>query len=183
MDTPNLLDIALADKPDLKRLTIFSYSSGWIDLIPFGDFKIYTRMYSFIFTIQHEVFMRNRAKCKSCNDVLESYHRGDYVECKCGEISISGGNETYECYARDWENFVRVDDEDNEIMVRIEEDVKPLYNGDDNDLMRIVDEMIRIVEDLPSHALTEPITHYDYLSLLMVIRKMAKMLDDKKNET
>ena len=40
--------------------------------------------------------MRNRAKCKLCSSVIESYHRYDEVSCKCGEINISGGNDVLE---------------------------------------------------------------------------------------
>ncbi len=56
--------------------------------------------------------MKNRAKCKKCHSVLESFHEFDYITCKCGEIAISGGNQKLECYANDWSNFLRVDDND-----------------------------------------------------------------------
>lgn len=129
--------------------------------------------------------MRNRAKCKLCDSVLESFHKGDYVECKCGEISISGGNETYDCYAKEWKNFVRVDDLDNEIMVKVEysEDVKPLYkeeSKEDVDLLFILDEMIKNIERLPSEAMSTYINHYDYMNIMMVMKTMYKKLDDKK---
>lgn len=61
--------------------------------------------------------MRNRAKCKACNEILESFHEFDYVSCKCGEIGISGGLVRYEVSARNPENFLRVDDDGHEIPV------------------------------------------------------------------
>ena len=56
--------------------------------------------------------MRNIAKCKLCSSIIESKHRHDYVSCLCGEISIDGGNDYHKCFAKDWRNFVRVDDEE-----------------------------------------------------------------------
>jgi hypothetical protein len=35
----------------------------------------------------------NRAKCLLCNDVITSEHLHDFKTCKCGNLSIDGGNE------------------------------------------------------------------------------------------
>lgn len=37
--------------------------------------------------------IRNMAKCKICDDVIESKHTHDYVMCKCGAIFLDGGKE------------------------------------------------------------------------------------------
>lgn len=63
--------------------------------------------------------MRNRAKCKLCSDILESFHRYDYVSCRCGEISIDGGQDLFRCASKDWNNFLRVDDNGNEITIKV----------------------------------------------------------------
>lgn len=34
----------------------------------------------------------NRAGCRDCGDVITSTHRHDYVTCKCGNISVDGGD-------------------------------------------------------------------------------------------
>lgn len=68
--------------------------------------------------------MRNRAKCKICEEILESFHRHDYVTCKCGEISIDGGQDYWRCSAKDWSNFLRVDDNGNEFSPEIIEKEK-----------------------------------------------------------
>lgn len=34
----------------------------------------------------------NRAGCRDCGDVITSTHRHDYVTCKCGKISVDGGD-------------------------------------------------------------------------------------------
>lgn len=35
---------------------------------------------------------RNRARCMSCGDTIESLSRHDFVRCKCGRIAVDGGN-------------------------------------------------------------------------------------------
>lgn len=55
--------------------------------------------------------MRNRAKCKNCDSILESFTLYDYVECSCGGIAIDGGSYRLNAYARNWENFLRIDDD------------------------------------------------------------------------
>ncbi|WP_169710769.1 DUF7695 domain-containing protein [Staphylococcus lutrae] len=37
--------------------------------------------------------IRNIAKCKICDDVIESKHTHEYVMCKCGAIFLDGGTE------------------------------------------------------------------------------------------
>ena len=37
--------------------------------------------------------LRNAAKCKICDDVIESHYTHDYVTCKCGAISVDGGHD------------------------------------------------------------------------------------------
>ena len=62
--------------------------------------------------------MKNRAKCRLCGDILESFHETDYVKCSCEEISIYGGRQSYKAAAKDFKNFLRIDDEGNEIEVK-----------------------------------------------------------------
>ena len=68
--------------------------------------------------------MRNRAKCKLCGDIIESFHEFDHVICKCDQIAISGGQVKYECAARSFDNFLRIDDEGNQIVPSVVVDVK-----------------------------------------------------------
>jgi ribosomal protein L37AE/L43A len=37
--------------------------------------------------------IRNSARCKKCGDEIESRHRHDWVQCKCGAIFVDGGKE------------------------------------------------------------------------------------------
>jgi len=43
----------------------------------------------------------NRARCVKCGDIIISRHRHDFVTCKCGAISIDGGNDYCRVCAKD----------------------------------------------------------------------------------
>lgn len=130
--------------------------------------------------------MRNRAKCKLCLSVIESFHQHDYVSCKCGEISIDGGQHILRAAARDYSNFLRVDDEGNEIIVKVVDDDKKADDkgGEDPDgqpkrpgrkeLIEELQLMIDNIEKLPPHALTLPITHYDFYAGLLLLSAILR---------
>lgn len=126
--------------------------------------------------------MRNRAKCKLCSDILESFHRHDYVTCKCGEIAIDGGNDYLKCSARDWVNLLRIDDEGNEIVPKVSDDLKTKENAlpeerakpNKEELMRMLDAMLETVDNLPQNAMTLPVTHYDFYSALSLLSLIFK---------
>jgi hypothetical protein len=129
--------------------------------------------------------MKNRAKCKKCLSIIESFHRTDYVTCKCNEISVYGGPDLMQCGAVDWENFVRVDDVGNEIAVKLKEmqqeyDDSKASKSDRDNLIDIVDGLVKTIEELPPQALNAPVTHYDYLSLLVLLSNLLR-LDLPKN--
>jgi len=120
--------------------------------------------------------MKNRAKCKLCGDVIESFHRYDFVACKCGEISVDGGDVYYKCAAKDWKNFLRVDDEGNEILVRIggneEEPSKPkeaISKPTKKELLDMLEGIIKSYENLPQHAMASFVTNYDLYSSLLLL--------------
>ena len=124
--------------------------------------------------------MKNRAKCKLCGEILESFHRYDYVSCKCGEIAIDGGQDYFRCSAKDWRNFVRVDDFDNEIPVKIEGEPEVEENRPSEtpqkltkrERLDILDQMIKNFENLPSNAMLLPINHYDFCSFMLLVRSI-----------
>ena len=37
--------------------------------------------------------IRNRIRCKSCDDIIESGHVHDFKYCKCGKVFVDGGKE------------------------------------------------------------------------------------------
>lgn len=124
--------------------------------------------------------MRNRAKCKLCNDIIESIDRHNFVTCKCGEISVDGGEDRFRLLAKNWENFLRIDDEGNEIPIKIEDpengnekDLKPSINRKD-ELLNELDRMIKSLEELPPLAMTTSVTHYDLCAALILIHAIIK---------
>ena len=121
--------------------------------------------------------MKNRAKCKLCNTIIESFHSTDYAMCKCGEISVDGG-EAQRCYANDFANFLRVDDQGNEIVVTVIETATEAElltkKPNKKELLDMLDEMVKNIENLPQNALTLPITHYDLWSALALISQILK---------
>lgn len=129
--------------------------------------------------------MNNRAKCKLCKDIIESYHGSDFVSCKCGEIALDGGS-AMKCFANDLSNIIRVDDEGNEIIPKIVDktssdilevgtEIKAKPNK--NEMMSMLEEMIKSYEALPRHAMNEPCTNADMLSSLMLIYAILKSTD------
>jgi hypothetical protein len=122
--------------------------------------------------------MKNRAKCNLCCDIIESFHSDDYVTCKCGEIYVDAGSKMI-CGAKNWNNFLRIDDEGNEIIVTVKDhNVKPLdipYNTPSKkELLDMLQEMITNIERLPSHALYSPITNADHCASLMLLLSILR---------
>lgn len=133
--------------------------------------------------------MKNRAKCKLCLSIVESYHPTDYVECKCGQIAVDGGLAMH-CYAIDFNNFLRVDEEGNEIIVTVKDqelfdEEKKIFNNDIElskkhskaFMLENLDYFINSIERLPSHAMEMPIDHSDLLSVLKLISALFKAGD------
>lgn len=120
--------------------------------------------------------MRNIAKCKLCSSIIESFHSTDYVICKCGEISVDAG-ESLKCYAKDWKNFLRIDDNGNEIQVKVQEEKtidENIKKPNKEELLDMLDEMVKNIERLPQQAMTSPINHYDYYSLLLLLSSILR---------
>lgn len=125
--------------------------------------------------------MRNRAKCKLCHSIIESFHEYDFVSCKCGEISVDGGD-SLKCGAINWDNFLRVDDDGNTIVPKIKEKAsdkglseETLVNPMTKDeMLNELDRMITSIEELPPIAMSTPITHYDFVSALMLLRSILR---------
>jgi len=56
--------------------------------------------------IDKEVILRNSAICALCGDMLRSRHQHDYKSCRCGEISIDGGNAYLKRSAKNLDNII-----------------------------------------------------------------------------
>ena len=124
--------------------------------------------------------MRNRAKCKLCKSELESLTRYDVVSCACGEIDIWGGADELRSRAREYGNFLRLDDEGKEVEVKVinnskdveevpvTEEVKKDITREDK--IKLVDAMLDYYERLPQHVLLAAPTQYDLKAIYTLIR-------------
>lgn len=120
--------------------------------------------------------MRNRAKCFLCGEVIESFHLYDRVECKCGEISISGGTQKFFASALNFSNFFRVDDEGREIPVRmqdVEEKVETIPLSAEEKLEMLAGYM-NSIERLPEHLMHSSISHADLYQALAMIYSLFR---------
>lgn len=118
--------------------------------------------------------MRNRAKCKLCGDVIESHTTNDRVECDCGEIEVFGGHDKVGCAAKNWANFIRIDDEGNE---KIPQVVYQDSKVTREEALSILNDMIEKIADLPPAAMNVAITHYDFLMLLYWLKRYVEVED------
>jgi hypothetical protein len=50
------------------------------------------------------VIIRSRAQCLSCGDVVESVHRHDFVQCRCGALFLDGGTSYVRWGAKDMQD-------------------------------------------------------------------------------
>src|SRR4029077_10553331 len=120
--------------------------------------------------------MRNIAKCKLCNDIIESFNDTDHVFCKCGEISVNNG-QAMRCTANDFRNFLRVDDKGNEIAVTVKDSDHLEQQLTRDDLLKTLDLQIKTIESLPDKAKLSPLNHYDLLSVMIWISSFFKLRD------
>ena len=127
--------------------------------------------------------MKNRAKCKLCETVIESIHSQDYQMCQCREIFVDGGKENL-CGAKDWNNFLRVDDNGNVIVPKIVEgdsdevvveqpDMDP--NEKKDNLIGMMKNLIDSYENLPPNARFASISHYDLQAALLIIYEIVRI--------
>ncbi len=124
--------------------------------------------------------MRNRAKCKLCNDIIESHHQHDYVSCSCKEIAVDGGSEAFRCLAGNWSNFLRIADDGSEIEIKVQEENQDpkedniLQQKAENeisktDLMKHFRDHLKHIERLPAHVRESFVTNLDLESVLTLI--------------
>lgn len=115
--------------------------------------------------------MRNRAKCRLCQEVIESFHETDLIHCSCKQIGIWGGLTSYKTFAEDYKNFLRVDEEDREIEVKVQ---GIDASEERSDPVKEIDHMIKMIEDLPDIAKMETLNQYDFLRILYILKSFIR---------
>jgi hypothetical protein len=136
-------------------------------------FLIYHSLQILKFTQKRKNTMRNRAKCRLCDDIIESMHPSDLQLCKCGEIGVDGG-EALKCSARDWANFLRVDDEGKETAVRVQ--LNPISNNE-RVLGSLGDVMVNAAMDALSGKGVSPQSNILVLGSLALAEKRRLVLE------
>jgi len=43
--------------------------------------------------MNEERIIRNSVRCGLCGDEIESRHRHDFVQCRCGNVAVDGGHD------------------------------------------------------------------------------------------
>lgn len=130
--------------------------------------------------------MINRAKCKLCNDVIESHIHGHVVYCKCGTIAVMDGP-ALRTYAKgnDYGSyFLRVDDMGNEMVVQYKQDPTEVgQNEDDHEpekgvskkhLIEEFEANIKNAIDRPDHVLASFVTTDELLRFMIDILNIIK---------
>jgi len=84
------------------------------------------------------------------------------------------------CAALNWDNFLRVDDEGNEIVPNVQMAEAAIVPRETHskptkkELLDMLEEMIKNIERLPSNAMAQPVNHYDLVSALLLLSSIFK---------
>jgi len=57
---------------------------------------------------------RNAMHCLECDQIVESKHRHDFKECKCGNVFVDGGHEYLRWGIRDFSTVVSLSEVEEE---------------------------------------------------------------------
>jgi hypothetical protein len=117
--------------------------------------------------------MRNRAKCKLCNEIIESVALTDMQFCSCGEIGVEGGTTLYRTYAKNFSNFLRVHDDGKEVEVTVKKKEEPMSPLSKEEKLKELESFIERLESLNSDALSASATNYDVLTICYFIKLLA----------
>lgn len=74
---------------------------------------------------------------------------------------------------------MEIDDQGNEIVLNSHIELSgisgELGKPNKKELIALLDEMIKNVENLPQGAMLSPVTHYDYVSLMILLSSILKV--------
>ena len=135
----------------------------------------------------------NRAECRLCGNQVESMSLHDYAECACGEIAVAGGPDKLLTYARDYNNFFRLDENGKRITVDYQGDKgkpeemevtgekKTTFLPIDEPALtksNVLEEFSRFIEDFerfPTSAQYGFASHYDLYRLALLVQAFLKV--------
>ena len=93
-----------------------------------------------------------------------------------------GGPDLMECASKDWKNFIRVDDQGNEVIPKIVEKEIELAGVEPprmtyKEKVDMLVAMVNNLESLPPHVMSQPINHYDFYSYFLVLSNILSSSD------
>ncbi len=128
--------------------------------------------------------MKHRAKCKLCSGIIQVANDKDVFSCPCGEISMDYIHGCLHANVKqNPSNLIILDDEGNEIIPK-KGTACPIIDGHTPDelppakhfpepsrdeLIDMLNEMRKSIDNLPQHAQLAPVTHSDLSALLAVL--------------
>ena len=65
-----------------------------------------------------EKILRNKIRCRKCNDIIESLSVHDFKSCKCGAVSVDGGHDYLRRVGNqeNWEELSEYETEESEVL-------------------------------------------------------------------
>jgi len=119
--------------------------------------------------------MRNRAKCRLCEEVIESTHQYHLSTCSCGEIGVDGGTTYFRSIARNPKNFIRLDEDGNELEPISDDQIEPMPpKATKSEMLDMLKQMIKTMEQMPPQAMNSYVTNYDLYSVLLLFSGLFK---------
>jgi len=95
--------------------------------------------------------------------------------CKCGNCGVEGGTEAYKLIWEDLSKIVRLEDDNTETPIKGDAEPAPAMppvKPSRKEIMDTIGMSIKAFENLPPNAMMAPVTHYDFLSLLITMHAL-----------
>jgi hypothetical protein len=105
-----------------------------------------------------------KCRCKLCEEILSPIENS-IISCFCGEITLDGMIQKVICKTSA-DAYEEIDELGNVLVVR-----QPTRR---EELLRMLDEMVKAYEDLPESGKLAPITNYDLASALLLVSSILR---------
>ncbi len=92
-------------------------------------------------------------------------YQSGIINCACGDVTLDGSTKQILC--KNKKSYSEVDDEGNDISLKEEKLTKEVR-------LDMLKEMINSYENLPQNAMMAHITHYDFISALLLLESILR---------
>jgi predicted nucleic acid-binding Zn-ribbon protein len=117
-----------------------------------------------------------KAKCTLCGDIIENNSETEWKGCKCGVLHVKGNRLRFDSL----ENVLMIDPNGSEISLKPKdiqrEQTEEMQSAKPTkeEMLEMLDDMARRIDDLPGHAASQPITHYDFQALVLLLSSILR---------